>query len=215
MEETKIIKRPFKWVGGWLCLDFANSKNWGTDELIYERFFSYEDLVLWNQAANRLPTPAGEQLMLEARQRPAEAERVFEQAMALRKLIQRLFGAIAHGVPPQARDLAEVNEAVALVLAQSKINPAKAGREKFQWGWAGPEQSLERVLWPIVWSVAELLLSDKLSRVGQCAAENCGWLFLDTTRNHSRRWCEMEHCGNRAKAKRHYRRRRASDNPEL
>lgn len=70
-------------------------------------------------------------------------------------------------------------------------------------------------MWPIAWSITELLLSDKLSRVGQCAAENCGWLFLDTTRNHSRRWCEMEHCGNRAKAKRHYRRRRVKDHPEL
>ncbi|MCB0153982.1 MAG: CGNR zinc finger domain-containing protein, partial [Anaerolineae bacterium] len=56
-------------------------------------------------------------------------------------------------------------------------------------------------------SAAELLTSDRLNRVGQCAGESCGWLFLDTTRNHSRRWCEMEHCGNRAKAKRHYRRR--------
>ena len=65
------------------------------------------------------------------------------------------------------------------------------------------------MLWPIVESAAELLTSERRSRIGQCADDRgCGWLFLDATKNRSRRWCAMGDCGNRAKARRHYLRTR-------
>ncbi|HSH12932.1 MAG TPA: CGNR zinc finger domain-containing protein, partial [Desulfurivibrionaceae bacterium] len=92
----------------------------------------------------------------------------------------------------------------AATLAQARLVP---GEDHFEWGWSDAG-GLRRLLWPIVRSAAELLTSEKLERVGQCAGDSCGWLFLDTSRNRSRRWCEMEHCGNRAKARRHYRRQK-------
>jgi predicted RNA-binding Zn ribbon-like protein len=64
------------------------------------------------------------------------------------------------------------------------------------------------MLWPVVRDAADLLTSKELNRVGRCADERCGWLFVDTSRNRSRRWCSMESCGNRAKARRHYRKSR-------
>jgi predicted RNA-binding Zn ribbon-like protein len=64
------------------------------------------------------------------------------------------------------------------------------------------------MLAPIVKSAADLLLSDMLDRVKQCEGDPCGWLFLDTSRNRSRRWCSMEDCGNRAKARRFYQRKK-------
>ena len=65
----------------------------------------------------------------------------------------------------------------------------------------------DRILWPVARSAGELLISDKLDRVRQCADDRgCGYLFVDTSRNRSRRWCSMESCGNRAKAHRHYQR---------
>jgi predicted RNA-binding Zn ribbon-like protein len=67
---------------------------------------------------------------------------------------------------------------------------------------------LDRVLWPAVVSAAELLTSDDLGRVRECASERCAWLFLDRSKNQSRRWCDMTVCGNRSKARRHYSRLR-------
>jgi predicted RNA-binding Zn ribbon-like protein len=78
---------------------------------------------------------------------------------------------------------------------------------EFAWDWAEDPDSLDRVLWVVARSAGELLTSDQLDRVRQCADDRgCGYLFLDTSRNRSRRWCSMESCGNRAKARRHYQR---------
>jgi predicted RNA-binding Zn ribbon-like protein len=87
-----------------------------------------------------------------------------------------------------------------------------AGGERWRWRWAGDAESepaLDRVLWPVARSAAELLTSDDLAAVRECAAPDCRWLFLDRSRNRSRRWCAMATCGNRSKARRHYRRGRA------
>jgi predicted RNA-binding Zn ribbon-like protein len=65
---------------------------------------------------------------------------------------------------------------------------------------------LESVLWPLASSAIDLLTSEKLKKVRMCDAETCAWLFLDESRNHSRRWCDMKVCGNREKARRHYQR---------
>ncbi|HYR09186.1 MAG TPA: CGNR zinc finger domain-containing protein, partial [Longimicrobium sp.] len=76
---------------------------------------------------------------------------------------------------------------------------------EFAWGWEEGAE-LDRVLWPVVRDAAELLVSGDLRRVGKCCGDNCDWLYLDTSRNRSRRWCDMQSCGNRAKARRHYHR---------
>ena len=78
------------------------------------------------------------------------------------------------------------------------------------WTYTFEERKLDQMLWPIIRSAAELLTSDKLDRVCECPGENCGWLFIDMSRNRSRRWCDMKDCGNRAKARRHYRKTKAS-----
>jgi predicted RNA-binding Zn ribbon-like protein len=80
---------------------------------------------------------------------------------------------------------------------------------EFSWHWGGPEQALDRPLWPIVRSAAELLSSDERTLLRECAAETCSWLFLDRSRSRRRRWCDMATCGNRAKARRHYQRKKA------
>ena len=82
-------------------------------------------------------------------------------------------------------------------------------KEGFKWDWS-EELALDRMLWFIARSAADLLTSGNLDRVRQCGDEECGWLFIDTTKNRSRRWCDMTDCGNRAKARRHYSRLRAS-----
>jgi predicted RNA-binding Zn ribbon-like protein len=80
----------------------------------------------------------------------------------------------------------------------------------FTWGWDKQSDALDRMLWPVARSAADLLTSDHLNRVHQCGGKDCTWLFVDTSRNHSRQWCDMGDCGNRAKARRFYQRTRGT-----
>jgi len=82
---------------------------------------------------------------------------------------------------------------------------------RFVWSRADATDSLTAPLRPVVRSAAELLTSDLVDRVRECHGDDCTWLFLDQSRNRSRRWCSMESCGNRAKVRRHYRRRQGAD----
>jgi predicted RNA-binding Zn ribbon-like protein len=81
-----------------------------------------------------------------------------------------------------------------------------------EWGWEHRDTELAWMLWPVLRSAAELMVTQERQRVGVCPG--CGWLFLDTSRSHNRRWCTMAVCGNRAKRRRHYRRERAGQEGE-
>ncbi|MBN1859137.1 CGNR zinc finger domain-containing protein [Candidatus Bipolaricaulota bacterium] len=90
----------------------------------------------------------------------------------------------------------------------------RRSEERFQWGWSDAEDQLEWPVWILARSAADLLTSDERDRVRRCAGPDCGWLFVDISRNHSRRWCDMADCGNRAKARRSYaRKRQAAQGP--
>jgi predicted RNA-binding Zn ribbon-like protein len=55
-----------------------------------------------------------------------------------------------------------------------------------------------------------LLASIEITRVKQCPGPTCGWVFLDVTRNRSRRWCNSAECGNRSRVQAHYARTKAA-----
>jgi predicted RNA-binding Zn ribbon-like protein len=191
---------------GLLPLDYANTAEWHASPQPDERLNSYADLVNWSKAAGLLEAGDAAQLLDSAKASPATAEAVLETAVRLREAIYHIFSALAAGDQAPAASIAVLNEILADALAQSRLEPAEGG---FEWTWSGDEKRLDRMLWPIVQSTAELLTSEQLSRVGECADDRgCGYLFFDTSRNHSRRWCSMEGCGNRAKALRHYSRTR-------
>jgi len=77
------------------------------------------------------------------------------------------------------------------------------------WTWRAQDDALDGLLWPFVRSAVELLTSEDLERVRECAAVDCAWLFVDAIHNRSRRWCDMKSFGNREKAHRHYARHHA------
>ncbi len=208
---TSVI--TWKLLGGHLSLDFANTADWHASEQPEELLTSYTELVSWSQQAGILTEKLAKRLLRQAANRPAEALAVLKQAIALREAIYNIFAAVANEQTPQGTDLATLNSALSEALAHSQIVPTETG---YGWQWAGEEDALDRPLWPIARSAADLLTSDELQRVGQCADDRgCGWLFLDTSRNHTRRWCSIEDCGNRAKARRHYERKRSSAINEL
>jgi len=207
MNEARTNAETLKLLGGRLSLDFANTADWHASDHPVEFLTSYSDLVAWSQHVGILTDHQTQRLLKEATRRPEDATAVLERAIALREAIYRMFTAISHGRPPQAADLATFNAELSEALAQSRIVSTAQG---FTWDLAGAEDALDQMLWPVVHDAAGLLTSEDLDRVGQCADDRCGWLFLDTSRNRSRRWCSMEDCGNRAKARRHYKRKRAA-----
>ncbi len=194
-------------IGGHLCLDFANTFT-RTDVLNHEYLHCYTDLVAWSRHANVLTAPEAENLQQKAAHYPAEAATALEQALALRETIYRVFSAVAQQQAPAAADITALN----VVLAQSPGHlQLLASGEDFKWQVVQNTDVLEAMLWPIVWSAADLLTSTELRQVRQCARrEGCDWLFIDTSKNQSRRWCSMNLCGSRTKARRYYQRKRTS-----
>jgi predicted RNA-binding Zn ribbon-like protein len=214
MDEVGTNAGTLRLLGGRLSLDFANTADWHASDHPVEFLKSYSDLVAWSQHVGLLTDHQAQRLLKEAARHPGDATAVLERATALRESIYRIFSAISHGRPPPAADFATFNAELSRALAQSRIvstlrqaqDTAVGG---FAWDWAGAEEALDQMLWPVVHDAAGLLTSEELDRVGQCDDDRCGWLFLDTSRNRSRRWCSMENCGNRAKARRYYERKRA------
>ena len=192
---------------GWLCLDFANTAEWHASESPLEHLRSYHDLVEWARDKAVLDEPAVGKVQQLARSSPTKAAAAYRKAVELREVIYRLFSAIAAGRQPTAADLNALNRLLIKALPHLRVRTSDQG---YYWGWY-EEPDLDSVLWSVAWSASRLLTSKLLDRIGECADDRgCGWLFVDMSKNKSRRWCDMKDCGNRNKVQRYYARKRAS-----
>lgn len=190
---------------GKLCLEFANSADWHAAEIPTETLTVYADLVAWAARVGLLTDQEAQQLTEQGQAQPRLAQQILAWAIDLREAIYRIFVALAFAQPVDPADLAVLNDALPSAFAGPEL-VAQAGG--FSWRWRGDHSGLDRVLWPVLRSAARLLVDGDPARIGQCADDRgCGYLFYDTSRNRSRRWCDMNACGNRAKARRHYARR--------
>lgn len=196
----------FEISGGDLALDLANTVDRRPTADPRELLRSYAELVSWGMQAGAVTEAGGRPLVRAAARRPAAAERVLRRARRLREAIFGLFAAIARGAAAPPADLAVLNDELPRALSRLRLAPARAGHA---WAWDEEDGALDRVLWPVAWAAAELLAAGDRTRIRECAADECAWLFLDTSRNRSRRWCDMSVCGNRDKARRFYRRQRS------
>jgi predicted RNA-binding Zn ribbon-like protein len=188
-------------IGGRLSLDFVNTVDEHTT-FIDDKLNAYADLVWWALRVALLDESAAAPLLAAADAAPARAAGVLSRARELREALYRVvIAARAQEVADDA-DLAVLNRELSRALTHLRVRAADGD---FDWGWEQGGE-LDGVLWPVVRDAAELLVSGDLRRVGKCCGENCDWLYLDTSRNRSRRWCDMQSCGNRAKARRHYHR---------
>ena len=197
----------FDLAAGALCLDFVNT--WG-DRARPEsdRLRSYGDLLAFAAQAGLSATRETAEARRRAARRPSDAGAALASARELRDTLYGLFSARAAGRPAPRSDLARLNSTLGEALAELRVAPGKAG---YRWAWEAPADPCAATLRPIARSAAELLVSPDLARVRECHGAGCTWLFLDSSRNRSRRWCSMEGCGNRAKARRHYRRLRSAE----
>jgi predicted RNA-binding Zn ribbon-like protein len=206
--------------GGIACLDFTNSISRSSQR---EHINRYEDLVAFARQSALVSDDLAARLRDQAAARPDEAEATWRRAIALREALFRLFAAVAAEAAPPADDLAHLNRELSAALARLQVGRPEDGRSglapgvpdradgpggAYAWAWGEAASHLDAPLWPLARQSAELLVGGTLARVRECAADDCRWLFLDTSKNRSRRWCDMKSCGNRAKVRRFYRKKR-------
>ncbi len=188
------MEKPFEFdrCAGHLALDYANSVDGRGSDSPVERLASYQDLLAFATQCQVLSAAEAQKLAARARRSPADAQTVLERARALRDALYDLTAAIAEERTPPAEARAELNRAV----GRLEIGP------DWQWEWGCSPGGLDTMLGPITIAAAELLTGPQRERIRMCASDTCVWVFLDTSKNHSRRWCDMKQCGNRAKARR-------------
>jgi predicted RNA-binding Zn ribbon-like protein len=191
-----------------LCLEFANTANWHASQQPVEELNSYADLVAWARRVGLLSEAEAQIQLEEAARHSADAAVILDRAIELREAIFHIFSAVAGDRPPETADISLLNQWLRHDQERLRVVATDSG---FTWQWGDQGTSLGQILGPVVQSAAELLVSADLPRVKECADDRgCGWLFVDTSRNQSRRWCSMESCGNRAKVRRH--RRKQAEN---
>ncbi len=205
MNQTKPTPQPlpFSWIGGSTCLDFANTVSWHSDGLREERLQSFSDLIQWGGEAETLSSEATITLTAESKRNPTKAAAALSDALDVRQLIHSIFSEVAREEQVSRVNLGAFNARLIDALKVTEIAPADNRSRKFGRSWALHRADLDQVIRPVLVDASDLLLSGELEKVRTCANDQCGWLFLDKSRNHLRRWCEMRACGNRAKARRH------------
>lgn len=198
--------KKFELDTGILCLDFANTwEDRGQPET--DKLRNIGDLLAFAVQSGIADQRLIARLNDLRSSRTPETEEALANCLAVRERIYRIASAHATRRTPSPEDLRYINEDLGDAYARQQLTRTGEG---YRWEWPRPEVGLTPILHPILRSFGELLASPELERVRECGGPTCTWLFLDRSHNGSRRWCSMKACGNRAKARRHYRRHKSS-----
>ncbi len=201
-----VRKRPpqFELQAGVLCLDFVNTLDDRPSEEPRELLTSYADLVRFAEDTGVVSPEVAGELVSNGNDDPNSAEQALREARALREAIHDVVWARIKKHPAPPSSFAELNRHLQEMLRHLRLVP---GGRHFEWQFE-ESSTLESILWPIARSAADLLASDQVQFIRACSSKSCQWLFLDTSKNHRRRWCSMQVCGNRTKVRRFYARQR-------
>jgi len=187
------------------CLDFVNTVSGDRQAEPRERLHGYGELLAFARQSGAIDAAHARRLLAEARGRPADADAVHREAIAVREALFRVLDAAAEKRAPPGEDLARISAFVGRSLGHRRL---ERGEQGYALGWEDAPEALDAPLWRVAASAAELLTSGAvLERVRVCGlheTHECSWLFVDATRARTRRWCSMTSCGNKAKARRHY-----------
>lgn len=196
----KPYAETFRCPGGALCVDFCNSGQEMRGSRQVEWITGYAELVDWLDAAEAIPHAQAARLLRSGAASPSTATAAWKHAIIIREALFRIFSAAAARAEAARADLELVETAIASCATSSRLEWSDG---RYVWHLLQDATSPRVVVHPIVRSAADLLTSEALPRVRECGGETCSWLFLDETKNRSRRWCEMASCGNLAKVRRH------------
>jgi predicted RNA-binding Zn ribbon-like protein len=190
---------PFRYVGGDVSLDLVNTVDWTDRGLESDRLTSYSRLIEWARGAGVFGAAEERRIRQAAEDHPRRAATSFASALEARDVLHRIFLAVARDRVTE-NDLDAFNTLLAVATPQLRVVRKSGGQ--LEQGWAAFGESLDSIQWMAVWAAAELLFSSDVAKVRVCAGEDCGWLYVDRSRNGLRRWCEMEVCGTTAKNRR-------------
>lgn len=197
-------------IGGALAFDFANTASGRGGPEARDHLTAPDHVLLWAEHAGILDASAAAALRARVIGPTPEIPDLLDRALELRECVHAIASAVAAHTPPDADALTRLSTLTAAALAAATLAAQDGG---FRWTWPTDPPGLWTVLGPIALSAVGLLRDGDLHRLKQCHGEHCGWIFFDTSKNNSRRWCEMSVCGNRAKQKTFAKtaKRRASD----
>jgi predicted RNA-binding Zn ribbon-like protein len=186
------VKEAFQLIAGHPALDLVNTLDWrfrqqGPEDSLK----SYDDLLRFAQES-RMLKPAQTR-----RFRQAAGARVLKRCRELREAIAEILYARLDGRCPAAASLRTLERSIQAARFQQQL---RWKQERLEWHWR--ENGAELPLWALSLSTSDLMTSEGVQRVRACDNPECRWLFLDTSKNHTRRWCDMKICGNRMKARR-------------
>jgi predicted RNA-binding Zn ribbon-like protein len=199
------MAEEFQLVAGNLALDFANTLDNRYDrERLVELLPTYESFVAFVMQAGIITRRQGRRLLMKTR--AAEAKRALKRVRGLREALYFLFQSVAARRRPKESRLRTLNRFLAEVRVADAVQWGKGG---FVRGCRDLAETPEGPLWAVLDAAARLLTTPDRRQVRECSEKRCRWLFLDRSKNHSRRWCDMQVCGNRQKARRFWERRRS------
>ena len=204
MIETK----NWKFIGGRLCLDFVNSvgerkeleeKPYPENIIVKDKLENFNDFITWGKEIGIITEAERKYLLNLNSSEKKETEITFKRAIELRESLFKIIYDVINNKEPDEkmiqilnREYSIANENRILVYMNNKI----------EWQFSKDPLKPDYLIWVIAESVVKLLSSEVISRVKICAGDDCGWLFLDTSKNKSRQWCDMKDCGNVAKVRR-------------
>ena len=200
-------RRPrwrFHLSGGRIFLDLANTVSWRAGPHPIDRLRDYGDFVEWARQARLIDGREARALERNARRRPWQATAALRRVRALREAIYDVFTSRAGRRRPDAAAVDLLQREFRRALRHLGLAVRARG---FALTWVTSTDPLTRLLGLLARAAVDSLISDDLTRLKVCRSPRCGWVFLDTTRSATRRWCDMKVCGNRAKAQRYYIRR--------
>jgi predicted RNA-binding Zn ribbon-like protein len=191
-----------KFIAGHPCLDFVNTvggRVTGPAAVLRDKLTDYGTLAGWSHSAGLSNIREVRRLKRDARLNPRRAARTLVRAVRLREALYRIFKSLLEGRPPPNPAINVLRLEISAARAHQQLRVSGVG---FAWALDDSRDTLDAPLWRISHSSAELLTSAAVTQLRQCGGHECGWLFLDTSRNRKRRWCDMKDCGNRAKVRR-------------
>jgi predicted RNA-binding Zn ribbon-like protein len=204
-QAEQVSAQEFDISGGNLALDFANTVSRRRSEQPVEHLLSYSDLIRWAKQAGIISSAERNRILRRIENNPKQAAKALQDVIELRETVFRIFSAVGADQRPPSHAFHVLDLAFKNLSRKAELIWTSSSAE---WRWADEDDNPEKILWEVVRSCLDLLMSRERQRVRECEAETCAWLFMDHSKNQSRRWCDMKVCGNREKVKRFYRRNR-------
>jgi len=190
-------------LGGWLCLDFTNTVGSRREEPMFDYLTGYEAILIWSSRLSTLEEDQIKELREIAAQNSKQAQISFLNIQSAREALFQFFQAMSFHKIPTNKIQSQFNFFIHQSFKHLALTFSVEGTAK--WDWKKSAKPLDLPLYPIMHSAYQLVNSDLMARLKEC---HCGWLFLDRSKNQSRRWCDMQTCGSAHKARRYYRKKK-------